>query len=57
MNPIRISIDDYYLHPNEVPKDEKGKPDLEHINALDVIRFNNDIKSLINGETVLTTSF
>ncbi len=57
LNPIRISIDDYYLHPNEVPKDEKGKPDLEHINALDVIRFNNDIKSLINGETVLLPHF
>ena len=31
---------------------KREKPDLEHINALDVIRFNNDIKSLINGETV-----
>ncbi len=52
IKPFMISIDNYYKHPSEAPKDEHGKPDLEHLESLDVDLFNKNIKDLINGETV-----
>lgn len=51
LKPLMISIDDYYK-PNEAPLDEEGKPDYEHINALDIERFNNDLVNLIKGKEV-----
>ncbi|MBQ7243520.1 MAG: nucleoside kinase [Bacilli bacterium] len=57
INPIRISLDDYYLPKSEVPLDEDGKPDLEHIDALDVPLFNQNMLDLINGETVTLPRF
>lgn len=50
--PIRISIDDYYLPKNEAPKDSDGKPDLENIHALNLSLFNRHLAQLINGEEV-----
>lgn len=52
LKPVMISIDDYYLPKSSVPVDEFGKPDLEHIESLDIERFNNDISRLIQGEAV-----
>ena len=57
LNPIRISIDDYYLPRSQVPLDEKGKPDLECIEALDVDLFNQNMLDLINGEEVTLPHF
>ncbi|MGA0875794.1 MAG: nucleoside kinase [Bacilli bacterium] len=50
--PIRISIDDYYLPREEAPKDRDGKPDLENIHALNLPLFNQHLAQLINGEVV-----
>lgn len=52
LKPVMISIDDYYLPRSQAPIDEFGQPDLEHIESLDIDRFNNDISRLINGEEV-----
>lgn len=49
IDPIRISMDDYYLPKNEVPKDEDGNPDLEAVDALDVDLFNQNMADLISG--------
>lgn len=57
INPIRISIDDYYLPKSEVPKDEDGNPDLESIEALDIELFNQNMLDLINGEEVQLPHF
>ena len=57
INPIRISLDDYYLTKAEVPLDADGKPDLEHIEALDIDLFNQNMLDLINGETVTLPKF
>ncbi len=57
INPIRISLDDYYLPKSEAPLDENGKPDLEHIEALDIPLFNQNMVDLINGETVTLPKF
>lgn len=53
IQPIRISLDDYYLPKSEVPKDENGQPDLEALDALDVALFNQNMKDLIDGKSVM----
>lgn len=53
LDPVRISIDDYYLPREQAPKDEYGKPDLENIHALDLPRFNRDLAALVRGEKIM----
>ena len=57
LNPIRISMDDYYLTKDMAPKDEDGNPDLESIEALDIELFNQNMLDLINGEEVQLPKF
>ena len=57
INPIRISMDDYYKKREDVPKDEDGKYDFESIEALNIDKFNDDIVSLLNGEKVALPTF
>ena len=52
IDPIRISMDDYYLPRSQAPIDENGEPDLEAVDALDVELFNNNMADLIAGEVV-----
>ena len=52
IDPIRISMDDYYLPRDKAPKDENGEPDLEAVDALDVDLFNKNMADLVAGETV-----
>jgi len=49
IKPLMISIDNYYLEQGMAPLDEFGKPDLEHVNALDLALFNQNITDLIAG--------
>lgn len=55
--PLMISIDDFYLGKQHAPLDEYGKPDLEHIDALDIKLFNDTLFKLINGEKVMLPKF
>ena len=57
INPIRISLDDYYLPRDMAPKDENGEPDLESIDALDIPYFNQNMSDLISGMTVELPKF
>lgn len=57
IKPLMISIDDYYLGIDKAPKDEDGKPDLEHIDALDRELFNEHMYRLISGEEVTLPRF
>lgn len=52
IKPLMISIDNYYLPSDQTPIDEFGEPDLEHVNALDLFTFNQNITDLINGKPV-----
>ncbi len=52
LNPVPISLDDYYRNRADVPLDENVKPDLETLEALDTERLNRDMLDLIHrGET------
>lgn len=57
INPIRISIDDYYKLKDEVPFDENGERDYESLNALDVDLFNDDLLRVLSGEEVTLPTF
>ncbi|MGM9969316.1 MAG: nucleoside kinase [Anaeroplasma sp.] len=52
IEPLMISMDNFYLNINDAPKDEFGNPDLEHIDALDLKLFDEIIFKLIQGEEV-----
>lgn len=57
IKPIRLSIDNYYLERGLAPLDEDGKPDLEHIEALDIDLFNKQMLALIQGQEVTLPVF
>lgn len=57
INPLMISMDDFYNKPQEAPLDEFGKPDLEHINALNLELFDDTILKLVSGEEVSLPKF
>lgn len=52
LNPISISLDDYFIDRDKTPLDEFGKPDYESIYAIDIDRFNRDLNDLLEGKKV-----
>jgi uridine kinase len=56
IEPIMISMDDYYLSKTEIAKiqgvSDISHLDLEHINCLDIELFNKNLFDLINGDEV-----
>ena len=57
LNPIEISIDDYFIDRKDVPLDEDGKPDYESIRSVDVKLFNEHINKLLNREKVVMPTY
>ncbi len=57
LNPLAISLDDYFLDRVDTPLDENGKPDFESIRAIDIKLFNNQIAKLLNGTKVKAPVF
>jgi uridine kinase len=52
IKPIAISLDDYYVGLEKTPKDEKGEPDYECLEALDIQLLNEQLQALYRGETI-----
>jgi uridine kinase len=52
MKPVSISLDNYFVDREQTPLDSNGKYDYESLYALDLKLFNDQLKSLINGEEV-----
>ncbi|MGL6105164.1 nucleoside kinase [Romboutsia sp.] len=57
LNPVSISLDDYFVDRDDTPLDEFGKPDFESIYAIDLERFNSDLKKLLDGEEISLPKF
>ena len=57
INPVMISMDDYYVNREDTPLGEDGKPDYESIYALDIDLFNQQLVDLIQGEEVTLPLF
>ena len=52
LNPISISLDDYFVNRVDTPLDEFGKLDYESIYAINIERFNRDLNDLLAGKEV-----
>ena len=52
LHPVLISLDDYFVDRANTPKDENGDYDYEALEALDLARLNDDLKQLIDGQSV-----
>ena len=52
VNPISLSIDDYFLDREKTPKLKDGSYDFESIKAVNVKKFNKDLKDLLDGKEV-----
>ena len=52
MNPLPISLDDYFLDREQTPKNENGDYDFESLYALDIELFNQHLLALLKGEKV-----
>lgn len=52
LKPVPISLDDYFVDRDDTPLDEFGNFDFESIYAVDLERFNSDLKDLLEGKEV-----
>ena len=52
LNPIPISLDNYFVNREDTPKDENGEYDFESIKSIDVKFFKEQMKELFEGKEV-----
>lgn len=57
VNPVALSLDDYYVDREKTPRDEKGEWDFEALEALDLARLQGDVRRLLAGEVVRTPRY
>ena len=52
LNPVLISLDDYFVDREKTPRDENGEYDYAALEAIDLEQFNDHLKRLERGESV-----
>ena len=52
LDPVLISLDDYFVDREHTPRDENGDYDYEALEAIDLELLNSDLKRLMAGESV-----
>lgn len=52
LKPVVLSLDNYFVNRDVTPLDENGEWDFEHLHALDLDLFNQNLKQLLNGEEI-----
>ena len=52
LNPVLISLDDYFVDREKTPKDANGEYDYEALEAIDLELFNDHLHRLLQGESV-----
>ncbi|MBQ7964103.1 MAG: nucleoside kinase [Alistipes sp.] len=52
LDPVLISLDDYFVDRERTPKDENGDYDFEALEAIDLELLNSDLQRLMEGESV-----
>lgn len=53
LHPIPISMDNYYVNREDTPKNPDGTYDYERVEVIDIPLFNEHLKRLLQGETVM----
>ncbi|MBN2353843.1 MAG: nucleoside kinase [Spirochaetales bacterium] len=54
LDPVALSLDNYYLPRSATPLDEEGKPDFESLRALNLERLNRNLARLLAGKATVT---
>lgn len=57
INPVEVSLDDYYVDREETPRDEDGEYDFEAFDALRLDLLRQHVRAALAGETVTTARF
>ncbi|GCA63100.1 uridine kinase-like protein [Kipferlia bialata] len=57
LNPVTLCMDNYYVNRVNTPLDKDGKYDFEHVEAIDIPLFNQQLSALCRGEKVITPIF
>ena len=52
LNPVLISLDDYFVERDKTPRDENGEYDYEALEAIDLAQLNDHLRRLAAGEAV-----
>ncbi|MBP3227506.1 MAG: nucleoside kinase [Bacteroidaceae bacterium] len=52
LRPVPVSLDDYFVDREKTPLDADGQYDFEHIHALNIPLFNQQMRALLAGEEV-----
>jgi uridine kinase len=52
VNPVALSLDDYYVDRERTPRDQNGEWNFEALEALDLERLQDDVRRLLAGEAV-----
>jgi len=52
LKPVVLSLDNYFVNRDETPLDEHGEWDFEHLHALDLQLFNDNLKQLLEGKEI-----
>ncbi|MDR0456074.1 MAG: nucleoside kinase [Treponema sp.] len=52
IKPVSIGLDDYFLGKERTPRDEKGEPNYECLEALDIPLLNEHLQALYRGEEI-----
>lgn len=53
LNPVSISLDDYFRNRADTPRNERGEYDYESLGALDTELFNRDMVELLEGKEII----
>ncbi len=57
IDPVMLSLDNYFVNREDTPLDENGEYNFESLQALDLKLLNDDVNKLINGETINVPTF
>ena len=57
LEPVSLSLDNYYVDRRDTPLDEDGKPDFEALEAIDLELFLDHLSQLMDGRLVATPRF
>ncbi len=57
LEPVALSLDDYYVDREATPLDEEGKHDFENIEAIDLPLFHEQLSQLLGGREVRTPKY
>jgi len=57
LDPVVLSMDNYFVNREDTPKDENGDWDFEHLEALDLPFFNQQLADLLAGKEINLPTF